>query len=71
MPTAKVEAKVPKSKCCVSKVRCKRCPVRMLKEGTLPVGLAVKRRRLVTIDGKRITKKKAKALLGKRTDQGR
>ena len=30
---------MPKSKCCVSKDRCKRCPIRMLKEGTLPDGL--------------------------------
>ena len=31
--------RLPKSKCCVSKSRCKRCPIRMLKEGTLPDGL--------------------------------
>lgn len=37
----------PKSKCCVSKDRCKRCPIRMLKEGTLPEGFTVKKRRLV------------------------
>jgi hypothetical protein len=39
----------------------------MLKEGTLPAGLAVKRRRLVTIDGKQLTKKRARAFLGIQT----
>ncbi|MCX6406737.1 MAG: hypothetical protein NTV28_07450 [Propionibacteriales bacterium] len=43
-------SKLPKKKCCVSKTRCKRCPLRMLKEGTLPDGYGVKRRRLVRID---------------------
>ncbi|MFV0535552.1 MAG: hypothetical protein ACK5MR_18175 [Cumulibacter sp.] len=41
--------RMPKSKCCVSSTRCKRCPIRMLKEGTLPEGYAVKRRRLVKV----------------------
>ena len=27
--------------------RCKRCPIRMLKEGTLPEGYTVKKRKLV------------------------
>ena len=49
---------LPKAKCCVSKSRCKRCPIRMLKEGTLPDGLTVKKRQLVTTDGKKVTKKK-------------
>lgn len=49
----------PKSKCCVSKTRCKRCPIRMLKEGTLPPGYTVKRRKLVKIDKvEKLTKKK-------------
>ncbi len=57
--TAKIKAKrLPKSKCCVSKDRCKRCPIRMLKEGTLPDGLTVKKRRLVTVNGKKVSKKK-------------
>ena len=56
--TAKTKAKLPKSKCCVSKDRCKRCPIRMLKDGTLPDGLTVKKRRLMTVDGKKVTKKK-------------
>jgi hypothetical protein len=37
----------PKSSCCVSDTRCKRCPIRMLKEGTLPQGYTVKKRKLV------------------------
>jgi hypothetical protein len=37
----------PKKKCCVSRPRCKRCPLRMLAEGTLPVGYTVKMRKLV------------------------
>ena len=45
---------LPKSKCCVSKDRCKRCPIRMLKEGTLPDGYTVKKRKLVKAkDGKK------------------
>lgn len=39
--------RLPKQKCCVSKDRCKRCPIRMLKEGTLPEGYTVKKRKLV------------------------
>ena len=42
---------MPKSKCCVSKDRCKRCPIRMLKEGTLPDGYTVKKRKLVKTKG--------------------
>lgn len=40
-------ARLPKSKCCVSKPRCKRCPIRMLEEGTLPEGYTVRKRKLV------------------------
>ncbi len=43
--------KLPKTKCCVSKSRCGRCPIRMLKEGTLPDGYTVKKRVLVRADG--------------------
>ncbi|RYP86454.1 hypothetical protein EKO23_09120 [Nocardioides guangzhouensis] len=43
---------MPKSKCCVSKDRCKRCPIRMLKEGTLPAGYTVKKRKLVKVSKK-------------------
>ena len=39
--------KKPKARCCVSDKRCKRCPIRMLKEGTLPQGYTVKKRKLV------------------------
>jgi hypothetical protein len=54
----KRSACLPKSECCVSKSRCKRCPIRMLKEGTLPEGLTVRKRVLVTLDGKKVTRKK-------------
>jgi len=50
----------PKSKCCVSKSRCTRCPIRMLKEGTLPDGYTVKKRKLIKVD-KKSPKKLAKA----------
>ena len=50
--------KLPKTECCVSKKRCSRCPIRMLKEGTLPCGYTVHKRKLVRIDGKKVTKKK-------------
>ncbi len=42
--------KPPKSKCCVSKKRCGSCPIRMLKEGTLPPGYGVRKRVLVKVD---------------------
>ena len=41
--------KSPKKKCCVTKPRCKRCPIRMLNEGTLPDGYTVKKRKLVKV----------------------
>jgi len=41
--------RVPKKKCCVSSTRCERCPLRMLKDGTLPPGYTVKKRRLVAL----------------------
>lgn len=49
--------KLPKTKCCESRKRCDRCPLRMLKEGTLPEGYTVKKRVLVRVDGKKVTKK--------------
>jgi hypothetical protein len=52
------KAKLPKTKCCVSSSRCGRCPIRMLKNGTLPDGYTVKKRELVRVDGKKVTKKK-------------
>jgi hypothetical protein len=55
MPKAR---KLPKVECCVSKSKCGRCPLRMLKEGTLPPGYTVRKRRLVRVDGKKVTKKK-------------
>lgn len=48
----KKKAGKPKSKCCVSKDRCNRCPLRMLKEGTLPDGYTVRKRKLVKVDNK-------------------
>lgn len=42
-------AKLPKKKCCESKPRCTRCPLRMLKEGTLPEGYTVHHRKLVKV----------------------
>lgn len=47
-----VVAKLPKKKCCESKTRCGRCPLRMLKEGTLPEGYTVHKRRLVRVEEK-------------------
>lgn len=44
-------AKLPKKKCCESKSKCGRCPLRMLKEGTLPDGYTVHRRKLVKVSG--------------------
>ena len=47
---------MPKSKCCVSKDRCKRCPILMLKNGTLPQGYTVKKRKLVKVSKKKAGK---------------
>jgi hypothetical protein len=55
------KAKLPKTECCVSKTKCSRCPLRMLKEGTLPAGYTVKKRKLVSLDGSKVTKKRLKA----------
>ena len=41
-----------KEKCCVSKKRCSSCPIRLLKEGRLPDGYAVHKRKLVTAKAK-------------------
>ena len=50
MCVAKTKPKTkPKQKCCVSKTRCNRCPIRMLKNGTLPAGYTVKKRKLVKV----------------------
>ena len=38
---------LPKKNCCVSKEKCRRCPLLMLKLGTLPEGYTVKKRKLV------------------------
>lgn len=39
--------KLPKSECCVSKDKCKRCPLLALKQGTLPPGYTVRKRKLI------------------------
>ncbi len=50
--------KLPKTKCCASKPRCGRCPLRMLKDGSLPDGYTVKKRVLVKAgNGKKASKK--------------
>ena len=48
-----------KEKCCVSKKRCSSCPIRLLKEGRLPDGYAVHKRRLVTAKTKDTPRKAA------------
>lgn len=54
--------KLPKTECCASKTRCARCPIRMLRDGDLPEGYTVHKRKLVRIDesGKRKSVKKAR-----------
>ncbi len=53
--------KAPKKKCCSDKPACKRCPLLMLKKGTLPAGYTVKKRKLVKIDQGKKTKTKIAA----------
>ncbi len=53
--------KLPKTECCASRKKCDRCPLRMLKEGTLPDGYTVKKRVLVKVkNGKKASKKALK-----------
>jgi hypothetical protein len=52
VPKKAGKAKLPKSKCCVSKDKCRRCPLLALKRGTLPDGYTVKKRKLVKVDKK-------------------
>lgn len=59
---SKGKSKGPKKKCCVSKPKCKRCPLRMMKDGTLPEGYTVKKRKLVKVKGKDTTKKSKKSV---------
>ena len=51
----------PKKKCCVTKPRCKRCPIRLMAEGRLPDGYTVKKRKLVKAAPEPVGKKKSKA----------
>ena len=53
--------KPPKKKCCVSNPRCKRCPIRMMADGTLPDGYTVKKRKLVKVKKKDKDKKSSKS----------
>lgn len=63
-------ARLPKKKCCVSSKKCNRCPLRMLKEGTLPAGFTVKKRKLVRIDATVTTGTKGKkGKKGKKADE--
>ncbi len=57
----------PKKKCCTSKPKCQRCPLRMLAAGTLPDGYTVKKRTLVKVEATGKSKKKA----GKQKDKRR
>ncbi len=41
----------PKKKCCGSKPRCRRCPIRLLADGALPPGYTVRKRKLVKVGG--------------------
>ncbi|HEY7043993.1 MAG TPA: hypothetical protein VH419_10030 [Nocardioidaceae bacterium] len=52
----KALTKLPKVKCCTSKPKCQRCPLRMLADGSLPDGYAVKKRRLIGPDGSPMSK---------------
>ena len=45
---------LPKKKCCISKDKCKRCPLLALKLGTLPEGYTVKKRKLVKLAKKKL-----------------
>ena len=49
-------ARLPKKECCVSKTKCNRCPLRMLKEGTLPTGYTVHKRKLVKVKKSKVKK---------------
>lgn len=50
----------PKSECCVSKPRCKRCPIRLLAKGKLPPGYTVHKRKLVKIKKDKLKNEKLK-----------
>ncbi|PUA80324.1 hypothetical protein [Nocardioides currus] len=54
-------AKLPKKECCVSRTKCNRCPLRMLKEGTLPEGYTVHKRKLVKVKKSKVKKAGKKA----------
>jgi hypothetical protein len=63
---------LPKTKCCVSATRCDRCPIRLMKEGALPSGYGVHKRKLVRLEadgkkGKKVTKADLAAAVRKQT----
>ena len=50
--------KLPKVECCVVQEAVRAAArIRMLKEGSLPDGYTVKKRKLVRVDGKKVKKK--------------
>ena len=67
--------KLPKTECCVSKSRCDRCPIRMLKEGSLPSGYGVRKRKLVRLDdgkkAKKVKKTELVAVMRKQKKSGK
>jgi hypothetical protein len=64
--------KLPKTECCVSKSRCDRCPIRMLKEGSLPSGYGVRKRKLVRVGTtKKVKKSELAAVMRKQKKSGK
>jgi hypothetical protein len=64
--------KLPKTECCVSKSRCDRCPIRMLKEGSLPAGYGVRKRKLVRVGTtKKVKKGELVAVMRKQKKSGK
>ena len=64
--------KLPKTECCVSKSRCDRCPIRMLKEGSLPSGYGVRKRKLVRVGTtKKVKKGELVAVMRKQKKSGK
>ncbi len=62
LQAAPTKARIPKTKCCTSKPKCTRCPLRMLADGTLPDGFTVKKRRLIdAYSGRPVKKQKIRS----------
>ena len=64
-PSRVGKPKKPKKKCCVSKQRCGRCPIRLLQEGRLPEGYTVKKRKLVKVEAAPVQVASVMAVPGK------